>query len=254
MASALAGNGLSDALGSIWDSDAMRIFRDASAGFIRLSDYLAPYLEDMAGWAQSFAEYAASRPDLPRWDVLGIKALEALEALDSGRHWIADAFLKRYLKLYPTPERREALWRILKKGFEAPLAFPPLWLTLDQGRATAYLKVAVYNEAERIKCKREMKDRLWWPKSGEVPLSLDPELGGVPHAEDPGVIVARKMDDRAQVLEALLADGTSRDRQIAGLVLGGEYSRAEIRNMVGNSTLQSFERKAQRMREKISFS
>ena len=98
-----------------------------------------------------------------------------------------------------------------------------------------------------------MKDRLWGT-AGPPPLVLDPGLRGVPNAEDPGVIVIRKMDDRAQVLEALLADGTSRDREIAGLVLAGEYDRAEIRNMVGSSTLQSFERKAQRMREKISFS
>jgi hypothetical protein len=42
------------------------------------------------------------------------------------------------LRLYPTPDRREALWKILKKGFEA-----------------------LYREAKRIQRDREMNDRLW---------------------------------------------------------------------------------------------
>jgi hypothetical protein len=60
-------------------------------------------------------------------------------------------------------------------------------------------------------------------------------------------------DDRVQILNLLLTDGTQRDKEIARLVLGGEHTRAEIRNMVGSSNLQSFERKAQRMREKGIF-
>lgn len=253
MASSVTGGGMLDGLRSGGIFEATRDFQSVAAGFFSLSQSLAPYFEIMARAARGFAEYATSRPGRNYWGALGVKALEALEAFDAGRHWIADAFLERYLRLGPTPERREALWMVLKKGFEAPFATPPPWLTLDQGRATRYLRAAVYREAERIKRDREMKDRLWG-KLGELPLVLDPGLWGVPDSEDPGVIVARKMDDRAQVLEALLSDGTARDRKIAGLVLCGEYSRAEIRNEVGNSDLQSFERKAQRMRKQISFS
>lgn len=254
--SALAGRRVMDALQNSGAYDTLRTFQSASAGLLRLSESLAPYVEPMACLMRQLAEYATFQPRWPDWGTLGIKALEALEALDSGRHWIADAFLKGYLRLYPTPDRREALWKILKKGFKAPFDSLPPWLTLNQGRAAAYLHVAVYREAKRIQRDREMNDRLWWKKSQEVPLSLNSELGGLTEFEEPFAIVARKMkqgDDRVQILNLLLTNGTQRDKEIARLVLGGEHTRAEIRNMVGSSNLQSFERKAQRMREKEIF-
>lgn len=251
--SALAGRGVMEAFHNSGASDALRTFQSVSAVLFRLSQSLTPYVEPMARLMRQLAEYAAFQPSWPDWGTLGVKALEAL---DSGRHWIADAFLRGCLRLYPTPGRREALWKILKKGFEAPFDSLPPWLTLNQGRATAYLRVAVYREAKRIQRDRKMNDRLWWKKSQEAPLSLDPELSGLPEFEDPFAIVAREMeqgDDRVQILNLLLTDGTQRDKEIARLVLGGEHTRAEIRNMVGSSNLQSFERKAQRMREKGIF-
>jgi hypothetical protein len=206
--------GVMDAFHNSGAPDALRTFQSASAGLFRLSQSLTPYVKPMARLMRQLAEYAAFQPRWPDWGTLGVKALEALEALDSAHPWIADAFLRGYLRLYPTPDRREALWEILKKGFEAPFDSLPPWLTLNQGRATAYLRVIVYREAKRIQRDREMNDRLWWKKSKEAPLSLDPELGGLPEFEDPFAIVAREMeqgDDRVQILNLLLTDGTQCD-------------------------------------------
>jgi hypothetical protein len=233
--------------------NAWRSVENLSSGWAGSVDSFGPYLDALNLAALNLANWTDSLPGVPSWGRIGYEALAALEALESGRYWLADAFLRKVLRVRITPYTREALWRELKRGFEQPLSSPPLWLTLEHEQAVGYLKTAVWNDAKRLWQKREMEDRLYWRSQGERPLYLEAEPWGLPESEDPCILVARQMDDRDQILETLLLNGTERDREIARLVRGGEHDRAEIRNRAGSSRLQAFERKAQRMRENGKF-
>jgi hypothetical protein len=226
-------------------------YRSTLTHYRSMADHLASYFDLARRLARDFADHTASQVTQPL-SLLGVAALEALEAFDAGRHWIADAFLTRYLRLHPMPERREALWMILKKGFDRPLDAPPLWLTLDpQEQAVAYLRRAICNEAKRLKRDRELDDRLWWKAAEDWPmLAAEPDmLFADSFEEEPGIVVVRTLDDRKQILDELFVSGSSRDREIVRLIREGSYDRADIRNRVGNTRLLSFERKAQRWRK-----
>lgn len=183
---------------------------------------------------------------------IGFEALKAYNAFYLSRHSVVDRFLKRYLNLEPNAYTREALWQELRSAFERTIPEPATWIVLPDEQAANYLYVAVFNAARRIRRDREMGDRLWWGNSApqETPL-LAPEprsrLNG--KAEDPLEIVARRMDDRAQVLDLLSLNGTPQDQKIVELISSGEFALVDIAESVGRTRLQAFQRKAQRWRE-----
>lgn len=111
------------------------------------AELLKPYWD---GWARiaeeaiRTAQRIAAQPARPGDELLAFAAYDALEAMQEGRHWVAARFLEQSLNLRATPERLEALWIFLKRGFERPVSSPPLWLTLEGRKARAYLATAVY--------------------------------------------------------------------------------------------------------------
>jgi hypothetical protein len=237
------------------------IIRKASG----LAESVRPYLNawtQIAEEAMRWAEQISAQPANPKDDFLAFAAYEALEEMQAGRHWVAVDFLEQRLNLQATPERLEALWILLKRGFERPVESSPLWFTLDGRKARAYLATAVYRGAERIKRRRLMEDDIWCeargqdgkkelvrPRSGwlvyadELPTD---ELAG--YGLDPEKFVVLRMDDRNQILDELLVTGTLTDKEIVELIRHGGYDRADIRKMVGSPRLQAFERKIRRHR------
>ncbi len=227
--------------------------------FFGWADRLRPYLE---GWARiaeearRYAEWVASQPARPEDDLLAFAAYDALEEMQAARHWVAMDFLRRHLNLRPTPERLEALWIILKRGFERPFDSPPRWLVLDQDEARAYLATAIFRGAERIRRRREMEDNIWGrgngkelvrPGGGRLIYIEDQPAGAFAGPDlDPAKLVELRMDDRNRILDELLATGTPTDKEIVGLIRDGGYDRADIRKMVGSPQLQAFERKVRR--------
>lgn len=231
-----------------------------------LAESIRPYFNAWAQIAEEairWAEHASAQQANPKDDLLAFAAYEALEEMQAGKHWIAVNFLEQRLNLQATPERLEALWILLKRGFERPVESSPLWLTLDGRKARAYLATAIYREAERIKQKRLMKDDIWCKARGQDGKKelVRPRSGWLVYADelttdeladsglDPEKFVVLRMDDRNQILDELLATGTSTDKEIVELIRHGGYDRADIRNMVGNSRFLAFERKIRRHRK-----
>jgi hypothetical protein len=219
-----------------------------------------PFMDHWAQIAEDIRRYAerASQPTHPEGDLIAFAALEALEALQAGRHWVAVAFLQKRLNLRATVERLEALWMLLTRAFEGPFDSPPLWLTLKPDKARAYLATAVYRVAERIRRRREMEDNVWGTTNGKE--LVRPGSTRLVYIEDqpadnfgspelnPAQLIDLMMDDRNVILDNLMATGTPADREIIGLIRSGHYDRADIRNQVGSARLQAFERKVQRHR------
>ncbi len=227
-----------------------------------LADVLRPCWD---GWvriaheALRVAERIAVQPVTPEEDLFAFAAYDALEAMLDGRHWVAVNFLEQRLNLWATPERLEALWIFLKRGFERRVDSPPLWLTLDADKARAYLATAVFKGAERIKRKREMEDDIWGTCNGKelvrprsdrlIYISEQATEDFADSGLDPAKLAERGMYDRDLILDELMATGTSVDKEIVGLIRTGKYDRADIRNIVGSTRLQAFERKVQRWTE-----
>lgn len=223
----------------------------------RARDLLAPYRERWARLTEELAEWATreAAKTTPE-DRFAAAAFEALEALEDGRHWETDGFLKRYLNIRPHPQIKpyvyQALWMLLRADFDRPFDSPAKWRTLELRKATAYLSTAIYNEARRLKRDADKLDELWWGKRAEPPVIV-PEVFPTGEHGDPAEAVAelldgRPPDDRVLVLESLSLSGTDGDREVARLVRGGAHDRAGIRNEVGSPRLQAFERKARRWR------
>lgn len=224
---------------------------------------LRPHLDwwgEIAEEAVRAARRIAAQPARPGDGLLAMAAHDALEAMERGRHWVAARFLEQRLNLPATPERLEAFWLFLKRSFERPIGSPPLWLTLEAGKARAYLATAIVRIAERIKRKRQMEDDIWGSarnQDGKKEL-VRPHSGWLVYAEeqpmvelagdglDPARLVALGMDERKRILDELAAAGTTVDKEIIGLIRTGDYDRADIRNIVGSTKLQAFERKIQR--------
>ncbi len=183
--------------------------------------------------------------------------------MQRGRHWVASRFLEQRLNLRATPERLEAFWLFLKRSFERPVGSPPLWLTLEAGKARAYMATAIFRLAERIRRKRSMDDDIWGKArdlNGESEL-VRPRSGWLVYVEeqttdelvgaslDPAKLAERGTYDRDLILDELAATGTPTDKRIVALIRSGSYDRADIRNIVGSTRLQAFERKARRWAE-----
>jgi hypothetical protein len=96
---------------------------------------------------------------------IGFAALNAYDELYYGHPWIADEFLSDFLGIDPTEDRREALWIVLREAFERNVTYPAQWITLDDERATNYLRNAVYKQAKRVKRNMERGDRVWWTET-----------------------------------------------------------------------------------------
>lgn len=225
-------------------------------------DTIRPYLD---GWARiaeeamRVAERTATQPASPEANLVAFAAYDALEAMLAGRHRVAVDFLERRLNLRATPERLEALWIFLKRGFERPVDSPPLWLTLGAEKARAYLATAVYRGAERIKRRRQMEDDIWGTCNGKELVRpggdrlvyIQDQTTDVfaDSSLDPAKLAERGVYDRNLLLDELMATGTAIDKEIVGLIRTGRYDRADIRSIVGSSRLQAFERKIQRWME-----
>ena len=226
-------------------------------------DALRPHLDrwgQIAEEALRAARRIAATPARPGDHLLALEAHEALEALRRGRHKVAARFLEDRLNLRASIERLEALWLYLTKSFERPVSSPPLWVTLEGGKARAYLATAIFKIAERIKLRRRMEDDIWGSardQNGRKEL-VRPRGGWLVYAEeqptgdlasdglDPARAVSLGMDARNRILDELAATGTPADKEIVGLIQSGDYDRADIRNIVGSPRLQAFERKIQR--------
>lgn len=147
-AEGLAGAGGSGILDGLFEPFE-RIGKIAQKAF-GFGELLKPYWD---GWsriveeAARTAQWIAAQPARPGDELLAFAAYDALEAMQEGRHWVAVKFLEQSLNLRATPERLEALWIFLKRGFERPIDSPPLWLTLEGRKARAYLATAVYRGA-----------------------------------------------------------------------------------------------------------
>lgn len=227
-------------------------------GFFRAKDFLAPQIERWNRLAEELAEWAVREAaKKTSEDRLAAAAFAALEALEDGRHWETDRFLKRHLNIRPRPEIKpyvyQALWMLLRADFQRPYGSPARWRTLELRAATAYLSTAIYREARRLKRDAEMEDRLWWGGRYDPPV-LDPSVRLSGECEDHADAVVRSIDgsppdDRLLVLEALHLNGTAEDKKIVGRMRNGGRGRAEIRNEVGSPELQRFERKARRWRK-----
>lgn len=229
-------------------------------------ELLKPYWD---GWSRiaeeavRTARWIADQPARPGDELLAFAAYDALEAMQEGRHWVAVKFLEQSLNLRATPERLEALWIFLKRGFERPVDSPPLWLTLEGRKAKAYLATAVYRGGRRIERKRQMDDDIWGkarnldgerelvrPGSDRLIYISDQATDDFADSGlDPARLAERGTYDRDLILDDLAVTGTSVDRDIIGLIRTGRYDRADIRNIVGSTRLQAFERKARRRTE-----
>jgi hypothetical protein len=237
------------------------IAKRVSEGFYGWMERFRPFMDHWAQIAEDMRRYTewASQPTRREDDLLAFAAHEALDALQAGRHWVAAAFLQKRLNLRPTPEQLEALWILLTKAFESPLDSPPLWFTLTPDKARAYLATAVYRVAERIRRRREMEDNIWGMANGKelvrpgsthlVYIEDQPTDDFASPELNPAQLIELMMDDRSLILDNLMATGTRADREIIGLIRSGNYDRADIRNKVGSSRLQAFERKVQRHRK-----
>lgn len=256
-------NGASGVFGKLFEpfEGVAEIIRKASG----LAESVRPYLNawtQIAEEAMRWAEQISDQPANPKDDLLAFVAYDALEEMQAGRHWVAVDFLEQALNLRATPERLEALWILLKRGFERPVESPPLWLTLDFRKAKAYLATAVYRGAERIRRRRLMEDDIWCKARGQDGKKelVRPRSGWLVYADelptdelgdsglDPEKFVVLWMGDRNQILDELLMTGTSTDKEIVELIRHGSYARADIRKMVGSPRLQAFERKIRRHR------
>ncbi len=193
---------------------------------------------------------------------IGFAALDAYDELYMNRPWVADRFLVDYLGLEPNDDTREGLWRVLKWTFERRVPRPAKWLILDDEGAARYLRTAVYREAKRVRRDKEMPDRVWWTERDpetrrkvELPTpTRQPEdvLELMMKAsENPAEIVARRMDDRAQVLALLYQEGSAEDREFVGLLLTG-HEPVDIAHLYGWPKVQRFTRKATRWRIRIN--
>lgn len=194
---------------------------------------------------------------------IGFAALDAYDELYMGHPWVADRFLLDYLGIQPNDDRREALWRVLREAFERTLAYPARWVVLEDDRAAAYLRVAVYNEADRVERDREFPDRVWWtardPETKEK-VELRPTLQPDDILElmmkrmgNPADIVVPPPDDRGRVLEMLYVEGTEQDKMVVGMIIAG-FDLAAIAHAVGWPEVQRFQRKAQRWKMKLDSS
>lgn len=213
---------------------------------------------DWAAVEKAILVQAARRPRTQ----VGFAALNAYDALYRGLRRKADAFLVEYLKLPPNAYYRHALWVVLRSAFENSTVEPKAWLTLEDRDAIAYLRVAVWKEAYRAKRDWEMTDRIWWAE-GEKEFDEDgvrfskPAMRAddtldlwLPHSPGPeDLAISSQPDERPQVLELLLLDGTPRDQEIVKLIRTGEHEFKDIAKSVGSTKMQSFQRKAQRWRE-----
>lgn len=226
-------------------------------------DGLRPYLDrwaQIAEEAMRAARRIAAEPARPGEYLLAFEAHEALEAMQQGRHKVAVRFLEKRLNLRATIERLEALWLYLTRSFERPVSSPPLWVTLEGGKARAYLATAIFKIAERIKLRRRMEDDIWGSardQNGKKEL-VRPRSGWLVYVEeqptgdlagdglDPARAAALRMDARNRILDELAETGTPADKEIVYLIRSGDYDRADIRNIVGSPRLQAFERKVQR--------
>ncbi len=63
---------------------------------------------------------------------------------------------------------------------------------------------------------------------------------------DPAKLAEHGTYDRDLILDEIMATGTPVDREIVALIRTGRYDRADIRNLIGSTRLQAFERKVQR--------
>jgi hypothetical protein len=191
---------------------------------------------------------------------IGFAALDAYDELHMGHPWVADRFLLDYLGIQPNDDRREALWSVLRQAFERTLTYPARWIVLEEERAAAYLRAAVYNEADRVERDRERPDRVWWtardPETKEK-IELRPVLEPddilelmMKRSGNPADIVVPPLDDRGWILEMLYLEGTEQDRRVVSMIIAG-FDLAAIAHAVGWPEVQRFQRKAQRWRIKL---
>lgn len=194
---------------------------------------------------------------------IGFAALNAYDELYMGHPWVANKFLLDYLGIQPNDDRREALWKVLREAFERTLTYPARWIVLADDQAAAYLRDAVYNEADRVERDREWPDRVWWTardpetkKKIELRPTLQPddilELM-MKRSGDPADIVIPPPDDRGRVLEMLYIEGTEQDKRMVGMIISG-FDLAAIAHVVGWPEVQRFQRKAQRWKIKLDSS
>ena len=249
------------------NNSAAELGKKISAGFYPnwIQSWIETFRPMEQWWAQfaedirRFAEWAASQPAPSDDDPLGVAAYDALEAIEDGRYWVADRFLRRHLNIKPKPHWlpyiREAMWKVLQADFNKPVGNTPKWLILKGRQATAYLSTAIWNEARRLRRDREMADRLWKELGGETPVYIGEQSELLlPTLEDPAETVVQQLDgqppdERILILDELSLNGTQRDLEIIGLIRDGSYTRAGIRNIAGSPNLQSFERKIRRQRK-----
>lgn len=188
---------------------------------------------------------------------IGLAALDAYDELYMGHPWVADRFLLDHLGIRPNDDRREALWRVLREAFERTLPYPARWMVLDDKRAAVYLRVAVYNEVDRIEADRERPNRVWWTAKDpetEERVELRPTLQPdeilelmMKRSGNPADIVAPPLDERGWILEMLYLEGSEQDRRMVEMVIAG-HDLAAIAGVVGWPEVQRFQRKAQRWR------
>jgi hypothetical protein len=199
---------------------------------------------------------------------IGFAALKAYDALYMNHPWVADEFLAKVLGIeLPTDlqaaadfqvaaDLRQALWIVLRQAFERNSIYPARWIVLDDERAAAYLRTAVYRQARRVRRDREKADRIWAtgrdPQTKQrievCPQVLDPQYAlqfVARSSETPEHIVIGTPDVRVQTLKLLYSDGSPQDKRIVEMLEDG-YDLPAVAEVVGWPEVQRFQRKARR--------
>ena len=210
-----------DAMRTGLDSFMSRM-RSVFDGFGRHLSGIYEFIESV-DWETMVESWRIQEARRPRTKI-GFAALDAYDAFYLNRLWVVDRFLTGYLGIQPSEDTREGLWRVLREAFERTISEPATWITLDDTKATFYLRVAVYNEARRVQRDREMADRIWWSE-GEVEEdeegrklskpalssedTLDFLIGWSP---GPEALLIPPLDWRGHVLEMIYFEGTEQDK------------------------------------------
>jgi hypothetical protein len=193
------------------------------------------------------------------WDIPIVrKAYDIFQKFLLGRFRLADRFIEDYLGLSVSEEMRpyfrESLWRFLKRSFDNPFTSLWRWAMLPLGEAKRYMQAAVRRNAYRLKAHREMEDKPFGGREN-APRTLvldearyETDLYGT--LDDHASLMENQDNEIAkewhEVLTTLLTEGTEYDRRLVEMIRSGDYTLNDLRTEVGNSRLQSFQRKVQR--------